>query len=415
MNLDEPTNIELLQTELMIREHQVTRLLEITSAINNNVSVTELIGLYTETLHNDLEIPTLALFLKDKDKDSWKCYCCNFLGLESIEQTVGEDLEQYIEVSNIVQGCDPFFNNFDIVIPVRHKETPISYALLGGLDESDNGIFERIRFVTALTSVVSVAVENKRLFNKQRQQDVISRQIELATTAQKIMLPTNEELPNTKSLQMHGVYMPIFGIGGDYFDYLPSNNEQEFAFCIADISGKGFAAALLMSNFHSALHLIFEQTENLTECVQKLNKTIIEAVHKDKFITFFIAKYNKETRILEYINAGHNPSVLVCGEEVYELDKGCTILGAFDELSNIEVGRVKLCEEALILNYTDGLSDIQNKEEEFFDIKVLKDFALQNKELSAQDFNEKLLMDVDAYKQGQPYPDDITILTCKIA
>ena len=405
------SNYELITNELAFNKLQVTRLLDITMAINKNTKVPELIKLYESILKDDFDITRLAFILLDNDQ--WQCFSTIGFANVKITKTILETFTAYDKISVFSEPEQHPFHPFQIIIPIKHKDTPIAYVLLGDLEEDDN-VFELVRFITTYFNIVAVAIENKRLFKRQLEQDRFKREIEMATAVQSMLIPDNKSLPSDTHIQLDGVYKPIWGIGGDYFDYLPCNNPDEIAFCIADISGKGMAAALLMSNFQASLYHIFKQDEELITCVNQQNKAMLRISKKEKFITFFIAKYNKKNRFLQYINAGHNPSVLVCGNDVIELDKGCTILGAFDELPSIELGVVNLCEEALIVNYTDGITDISNPNGEYFDITKLKNFSLENKSMKACEFNQALMATIDTFKEDRLYPDDIALLTCKI-
>src|SRR5690606_11352649 len=131
------------------------------------------------------------------------------------------------------------------------------------------------------------------------------------------------------------------------------------------------------------------------------------------FITFFIAEYDMNEHKLIYINAGHNPPVVASVDEFFLLDRGCTMLGSFTELPEVEVGEHYLDESALILAFTDGLTDIRNKNGDFLSEKMLHDFVKNNYDLSASMFNKLLMDKIESFKGDQTYPDDFTILTCK--
>ena len=115
-----------------------------------------------------------------------------------------------------------------------------------------------------------------------------------------------------------------------------------------------------------------------------LNELVLRITHGEKFITFFIAEYDERNRVLRYVNAGHNPPALVMNGEITRLDEGCTILGSFHKLPSLDVGEVRVSDEAIILSYTDGLTDIQNDSSEYFDEALVEQFLLQNYRLNAR-------------------------------
>ena len=124
--------------------------------------------------------------------------------------------------------------------------------------------------------------------------------------------------------------------------------------------------------------------------------------------------YNIKTRELSYVNAGHNPPVMITKGKAILLDKGCTILGILEQIPSIEVGRLILEEEALIITYTDGLTDLKNEEEQYFDTDFLSEFALEFKDSLAAEFNNRLLNHIRQFKGKMTFPDDVSVLTCKI-
>ena len=128
----------------------------------------------------------------------------------------------------------------------------------------------------------------------------------------------------------------------------------------------------------------------------------------------FIAEFDKRNYTLKYVNAGHNLPVMIMDGQVQTLYKGCTILGAFPELKEVEIGTIQINNEALILSFTDGLTDVRNEKGNIFDENFLIQFSQQNEFSSASIFNKLLMEEINRFKGDQDYPDDITVLTCKI-
>jgi len=220
-------------------------------------------------------------------------------------------------------------------------------------------------------------------------------------------------LPSKDCYELASIYKPHLGVGGDYFDFIEFE-DGKIVFCVGDISGKGVAAALLMANFQANFHTLINKRTELDEFIRDLNTSVHLITQGERFITFFIAEYDINTRQLNYVNAGHNPPVLAANGELHLLNKGCTILGSFTELPAFEVGSLKVEEEAVILSFTDGLSDIRNKADEFLSDEIIYDFVQNHYLLSASAFNNKLLEVIEKFKGEETYPDDFTVLTCKI-
>ena len=192
----------------------------------------------------------------------------------------------------------------------------------------------------------------------------------------------------------------------------PCNNG--IILCLAAISGKGVAAALLMANFQAVLQSLIHQYRDLETFVFALNQSVYRITKSDKYITFFIAEVDTREKTLRYINAGHYPPVLKTNGVTKRLDQGCTIIGAFEKLPSINEECIDLKDEAIILSFTDGLADLRNEKGEYFEDSKIEAFVQNNSQLSAEAFNKQLLTEIDNFKGEQAYPDDIAVLTCKI-
>ncbi len=397
-----------LERELNLKQLQINSLLNITQAINDNVSVEGLFNMYKSFLSWEIGVKKMALYvLKDGE---W--YCAASIGIDDklLEIDISERLPTYTRLKNVEESEHELIREFDVVIPVRHKNEAISYVFIGGFSEEED-MYSKVQFITTITNVIAVAIENKRLFKRQLEQERLKREMELASEMQRMLIP--KQLPSKDCYELASIYKPHLGVGGDYFDFIEFE-DGKIVFCVGDISGKGVAAALLMANFQANFHTLINKRTELDEFIRDLNTSVHLITQGERFITFFIAEYDINTRQLNYVNAGHNPPVLVANGNLHLLNKGCTILGSFTELPAFEVGSLKVEEEAVILSFTDGLSDIRNKADEFLSDEIIYDFVQNHYLLSASAFNNKLLEVIEQFKGEETYPDDFTVLTCKI-
>ena len=403
------SRIEGLERELNLKQLQINRLLNITQAINNNVSAEGLFNMYKSFLGWEIGIRKMVLYIKEDN--NWNCAA--FIGIdeELLKFDISETLPKFTRLKNLDQSDDELLSKFDVVIPVRHKEEPIAYVFIGGFSD-DEDMYSKIQFITTITNVIAVAIENKRLFKRQLEQERLKREMELASEMQRMLIP--KQLPKNEDYELSSIYKPHLGVGGDYFDFIEFE-DGKIVFCVGDVSGKGVAAALLMANFQAIFHTILAKRTNLEDFITDLNKAVNILTKGDRFITLFVAEYDKAERHLTYVNAGHNPPIFVSDGELKLLKKGCTILGPFEKLPFVEVGQIGLgAEDAVILAFTDGLTDLRNEEGDFFDEQVLSSFVSENYQETAAVLNDKLMSTIDAFRGKQSYPDDITILTCKI-
>ncbi len=404
--------LEKLEKDLSLKELQIKSLLTITQAINDNVPAEGLYNMYRSFLSWELGITRMGLFIpSENDQEKWDC--ATQINVDS-EDLLTTDIITYLKpfkrLHTIKEQDEAPLQLFDIVIPVYHKERPIAYSLIGGIKTKED-LYNKIQFITTITNIIAVAIENKRLFKRQIIQERLKKEIELASNVQQMLIP--DELPTTEHYELSSIYKPHFNIGGDYLDFI-NFDRGRFIFCIADISGKGVAAALLMANFQAMIQSLIYQYRDLETFIFALNQTVHRVTKSDKFITFFIGEVDLHKKTLKYINAGHYPPVLYQSGKLRRLESGCTVIGAFEKLPEIHEEIVPLKEGALIMSFTDGLADLRDDKGNLFEDKGIESFALTHGEKSAQAFNDELLKAIDRYRGEEEYPDDIAVITCKI-
>jgi sigma-B regulation protein RsbU (phosphoserine phosphatase) len=404
------TTVSNLEKSLHLKQMQISGLLAITKGIGMNYSAADLFSEYKSFLDWVLGVKYMLLFIRENDK--WELATSlrvpeNLLRLDIIDK-----LSTYLELQNIEGDEHPLIKNFDIVIPINHKDQQIAYVFVGGFLSEDDDIFSKVQIITAITQIIAVAIENKRLFRSQLDKERLNHEMELAAEVQKMLIP--KKLPISLYYEFDSIYKPKLGVGGDYFDYIQFD-DGKLVFCVGDFTGKGVSAALLMSNFQANFHTLIKKRTALDPFIRDLNKTVFRLTEGERFITFFIAEYDIYTHSLTYINAGHNPPFLLNGNEIIELKDGCILLGPFPEIPHIDTGYVKLDRElpSMILTYTDGITDIMNEKGAYFNETYLKDFLLEHSNLSVSNFNEQLNDFIDTFKGTETYPDDFTVLTGK--
>jgi sigma-B regulation protein RsbU (phosphoserine phosphatase) len=402
-----------IRKQFEIKQLELNALLEITQAINSNLPEDSLYKIYNFTLRSNLNIKKLALFVLD---DEWNCKVS--FGTDHIfhKSTLLPELKTVQDIAHLknFEKCD--FTEFDIVIPVTHKSNTLALVFVGGIDRDDPRYENEdgIRFIQALSNIIIVAIENKKLARKQLEQEAFRKELEIASDVQQFLFPTT--LPHTRALDIEASYLPHDRVGGDYYDYIPINNKQ-FLLCIADVSGKGIPAALMMSNFQASLRTLLRQTPNLTDIVEALNYQVLENTKGEKFITCFVAIYDIHLKTMVYVNSGHNPPLLIDKRKgIRQLQDGATVLGAMHPLPFLNEGFVTDLEEFLLFCYTDGVIETLNEQEEEYGIdSLLKYFqqdSIHTKDLKT--IHQDIIVALDAFKGKNSYHDDITMLSCRV-
>lgn len=400
--------LEKLEKELSLKQLQIKALLTITQAINENVAADGLYNMYRSFLSWEMGINKMGLFVLDDSE--WICATHINLSEALLESDISATLLPYKRLHTIKKGDPEVLIGFDIVVPVLHKNTAIAYSLIGGIKDKDD-VYNKIQFITTITNIIAVAIENKRLFKQQIKQERFKKEMELASEVQSMLIP--KDLPKNEFYELDKIYKPHFNVGGDYLDYFPFNKDR-FAFCIADISGKGVAAALLMANFQAIIQSLIYQYRDLETFVFALNQSVYRITKSDKFITFFVAEIDLKKKQLKYINSGHYPPILQQNGKTRRLNKGSTVIGAFDRLPMIEEEIIPIENNATILCFTDGLTDLKNEQDQYFEDERIEQILQNGENLNAKEINAQLLKEIESFKGKQSYPDDIAILTCKI-
>ncbi len=395
-----------------VKDLKLNSLLEVTKAINNNYSTEQLLTLFQNILKNELNIGKLALF-SHINSGKWEKIISYGTSKEIDNIDVEKELKGFKEISTIDLSSKDVGRSFEIIIPVYHKSEPLAYLLIGDLEDKleVSPAIKHLPFVQTITNIITVAIENKKLAKENLKQAALSKELELASEMQSMLFPNS--FPDDKNLQIAALYQPHQRVGGDYYDYIRLN-ENEIVFCMADVSGKGVAAALLMSNFQANLRVLLNHTKSLTELVNELNTKVMASAKGEKFITFFIAKYNIVNKMLRYVNAGHNPPILFDGKNVSYLQIGCTGLGMFDELMNVKEGLVHINPPSTILCYTDGVVEIENENKDDFGTENLKQVLVRNAGLTMNELNNKIISSINEFKGEMPYVDDVALFSCKI-
>ena len=404
--------LEELEQQIINKDFKLNSLLEITNSINSNKPLSEILTIYNFILKEQLGIKKFILFNKEKE---WKILLKVGIKGSIKELDIENDILKFKEITVIESSYKSYMNEFDVIVPVLHKGKRLAYLILDGLQDmkaSEGSPLANLNFIQTLTNLIVVALENKRLFKESLKQEAVKKELEVASEMQKLLFPSN--LPHTNVIDISAKYLPHNKVSGDYYDYIQIN-EDEFIICIADVSGKGISAAMLMANFQATLRTIFNyQQFDLEYLITELNKKVFKNANGEKFITFFIGQYHTKNRTLKYVNAGHNWPILVNKKSSRFLNKGTIGLGMLKELPFLESEEIEILPNTTILLFTDGVVELENENNEQYETdrltKVIKSFY----PLSMEDLNEIIFKKLDEWRGEKSYVDDTAILSCRI-
>ncbi|HSZ72753.1 MAG TPA: SpoIIE family protein phosphatase, partial [Cytophagaceae bacterium] len=354
-----------------LRQMKLDSLLEVTKAINANLPEASLYKIYHFTLLAGLEIKKLALFVKES---TWTCKVHFGVDAAISKEALPSALQEIQAIQKV--NLSGLFKDLGLAIPVKHKDKILAILLLEGKTKEEE---QDTSFIQTFTNITLVAIENKRLARLNLEQEALKKEIEIAKKVQQNLIPAH--LPQTDALKIFASYYPNKIVGGDYYDYIPLDDHR-FYVCMADVSGKGIPAALLMSNFQACLRTLVLYTSDLKDIISRLNEQVYNHTKGEKFITVFLAYIDIREKIIRCVNAGHNPPLLMEGEKHQWLDKGTCILGMFEKLPFIEEMHLAMPSKVRLFAYTDGVSEVMNNRGEEFGQEGLFDFISSAKEIS---------------------------------
>ena len=348
---------------------------------------------------------------------------------ESIYNNTGisfsaETLEHFFELKETVSFDElkPFSHssneNFDerrlsLVCPIKVQNQTTGVLILSKKYNNENFTAEDLRFLEILGNNLGQAFENLRLIEQEIKQKQIEKELELARTIQQNLLPKN--FRQISDFECFGLSIPAKVVGGDYFDFIPFGTSS-FYFAIADVSGKGIPAALLMANVQAGLRVLAELNLPLKEIVNRINQLVLDNTEPDKFVTFFIGRIDATNKTLEYINAGHNPPIYFSpnSNEIRFLSKGGLILGSFESPMEFETEVVILNSGDLILAYTDGITECSNSNGTEFGMQNLVDFVRKRADLCPKELCHELISEISNFSNSNEFADDVTVFAVKI-
>jgi sigma-B regulation protein RsbU (phosphoserine phosphatase) len=394
-----------------VKDLKLSTLLELTNAINNNLPEDQLFILFEFILRRQLNIGRAGIFLNQDDV--WRVVLQYGVRKQDLLINIEHELKKVKDITVLETARAGSNQSFDVVIPIFHQSKPLAYLLLGDLDEDarkPSPIIKHLSFIQTLANITAVAVENKRLERDYLEQERLKQELRLASQMQEMLLP--KVLPNNAHLKVSAFYKPHSEVGGDFYDIIETS-EDETVFCMADVSGKGMSAAIIMANFQANLRANLKVEKDIERVMINLNEIVWDNAMGESYVTCFLAKYNKKTRALEYINAAHPAGVLLKDGEVTPLTSGCVGIGMFELFPSIEKRVIQVAPSSMMLCYTDGISETENSMElQFQQGEMINAFKAAEK-LDIREVNPYIIHRLDTFRGKNPYSDDVALVSCR--
>ncbi len=263
------------------------------------------------------------------------------------------------------------------------------------------------RLLSLFANQAAAAIETARLHKEAIEKERIERELELAAAIQREILPRS--LPEIAGVELAAANLPTRQVGGDYYDFFPLSNGR-LGFLVADVSGKGVPAALLVSTVHAAVHLSIDEAKTIVELVERIDRHLRRYAATRKFLTLFFGVIEPDSGLLRYVSAGHNPALLVSASgQLERLDSTGVPVGMLPNASWREETRT-MQPGHLLAVYTDGLTEAVDGSDEEFGLERLERAIEKGRDLPAKQLCDEVLLKVADFARGMPQYDDQTLL-----
>ena len=332
--------------------------------------------------------------------------------LDALTDIKISEIESPVNIDRIIKQYSRLDElKIELIVPMQlHGETK-GLILLGR--RVNNSVYKEsdIEFIYSVGSLAIISLENRRLFNEALEKQKMEEELEIARDIQKNLLP--HTIPQYKKFDIAAYNMTSKQVGGDFYDIIPLD-DSSFCIAIADVSGKGVPAALLTANLQAFLKIICKHGMSLSEATELINDLVTDNTMDGKFITFFWGVLDENNLTFNYVNAGHNPPLLIRNKKIIKLDKGGIILGVMKTFTPYESPTISLEKDDIIILFTDGVTEAMDKNSNEFSDERLEELALKSTDLNVSEIIENIRISVNKFAAGTIQSDDITLLVVKV-
>jgi phosphoserine phosphatase RsbU/P len=418
------------KTRVTSKQGQIKRLEALINAskiLNTTLNLEKLLALILDLAIKNLKAARGTIYLIDPERKELWSKVLKGKDLVEIRLPVGTGISGNVaktgKTINLKDAWKDkrFFSGFDLrtgfqtktmlCMPMRDRKSKI-IGVFQILNKHDGAFTkEDENFLEAFSVHAALAIENARLHQDIVEKERIEKELEIAGTIQRRLLP--KQLPALPGYEIDAVARPSKNVGGDYYDLIMLS-EGKYAFVIADVSGKGVPAALLVSTLHASLHAYIDGATNLAQLVKRLNLVVHDNTEAERFITLFMAVLDPRDGTLTFVNAGHNfPFVLRTQQSsIQPLFSTGLPLGMFDSVE-FQQETVKLEPSDFLVMYTDGVTEAMNKSMDEYGETRLRQVMIGASDKPAAGLLGGIVSDVEKFVAGEPQSDDLTMLVLK--
>lgn len=408
------TELKRINRKLDRKVYELNTLFDLSKDFNMMVDRDQIIRVFKFAMLGQMLIRKF-FFLLDRDSNR------EVVATSGISEMPDEHtIDQLFELEEDVQEIGPELakehpflqeNEIQAVIALRFQNEKLAVIGVGPRANDETYSESDYNFLSSLGNLALLSIQKTFLLEERIEKERLEEELNIAKTIQEGLLPA--PIPEVKGLSIAARNISSLQVGGDYFDVIPTPQGNTL-FAIADVTGKGMPAALLMANLQAMLHTLTPLDISLSSATDRINEIIYENTPADKFITFFWGSYNPELRRLRYVNAGHNPPLLFRKgqEKPEELTEGGMILGAMSSIMPYEQTDINIEVGDLLVFYTDGVTEAMSADEEEYGEERLLTCLQKHRKEEPNAILKAVVDDILAFSDGIQH-DDITLIVLK--
>ncbi|GAA4828589.1 PP2C family protein-serine/threonine phosphatase [Algivirga pacifica] len=400
------SGMEQLRQELAKREKEIETTLTLMKELSSQASEEELYDFYLKAIKADKTLKSFALLVRNNTE--WDVRTSFQADQSALYQNIASLPDHHtLQLNDLADLFDGEGELQQVLVLEREQ----AEALL--LFKTNEHIADRkidTNFLSMLTYVLLTSIEHRYYQGLELKESVRSREIKQGKKIQELLLP--KSLKTKGEVTFEATYLPLHALGGDYYDFTQIGDS--YYFCIADVSGNGVAAAMIMANIQACFRLNLRIGVPLEELVDALNDIIYKNAGGEVLVSAFFGRYQASNHRLYYVNAGHNaPFLLKQGEEqIQELHEGTTILGVFETLPIMEKGVLEGLHDFTLLAYTDGYMGYRDHHGIALNEFALGEFFKKNRNLQPKKLHEELRGLISRFTpENEAETDDITFIS----
>jgi sigma-B regulation protein RsbU (phosphoserine phosphatase) len=400
------------------KNQELNTLFEISKEINSTLEGDKIVNVLAYALMGELMVQRCMIFAAENG--NLEMYVNK--GFRGEELAVFEEenfrnrmkqISQPVLTSKLVEDdLRATFQNHGVqlLVPMLSQNLVRGLVLLGEKITKAEYLDDDLEFSSTLCNAAMISIENARLFKETLEKQKLEEELAIAREIQQRLLP--KEAPELGDFELAAINIPTRQVGGDYYDYFPIDNNR-YLLTIADVSGKGVPAALLMTNLQATLHAMMTAEIPFEQIVFRINNFIHQNTTLDKFITAFFAIFDREKATITSINAGHNPPYIFHSDGTFEtFSEGGLLMGMFPNAPYKSESK-QLRDGDVVVLYTDGVSEAMSAASEEFGEKRLEEIIRAGLNTSAAGMIEAISNAVKKHTEGAPQSDDITLVVLR--